>query len=100
MANEAKLSYKLYRQQRGELSSLSTSVKTNLVGAINEVKATSAPSSHVGSTGETQHALADGTNAGFSQNNFTQAEKTKLASLEGSHFRGEYPSSFAFSTSV
>jgi hypothetical protein len=38
MSKKAKLSYDLYRQQRGELNALLTTEQSNLVGAINEVK--------------------------------------------------------------
>jgi hypothetical protein len=40
-----------------------------------------APNTHVGSTGVAQHGLATGSVAGFSEANFSQPEKTKLAGL-------------------
>lgn len=51
------------------------------LGATTIDLSSTAPITHVGSTGITQHALAGGTNAtaGFSQANFTQVEKNKLA---------------------
>jgi len=38
-----------------------------------------APATHVGSRGQSQHGLATGSTAGFSEANFTSAEKTKLS---------------------
>lgn len=40
-----------------------------------------APLSHVGSSGTSQHPLGNGTNAGFSTNDYSTLEKTKLAGI-------------------
>ncbi|MDR1369234.1 MAG: hypothetical protein LBJ72_03760 [Dysgonamonadaceae bacterium] len=94
----AKISLSKYRGEVGSLENLNTSTKSTLVGAINEVKTNAAPSSHVGATGTSQHGIANGTAAGFSDNNFTSAEKTKLAGLDGNHFKGNYTSPTALET--
>jgi len=43
-----------------------------------------APYTHIGSVGTTQHGLGNGTNAGFSTNDYTTAEKTKLSKVADS----------------
>ncbi|MDR1755103.1 MAG: hypothetical protein LBR74_09455 [Eubacterium sp.] len=40
------------------------------------------PVAHLRSTGADQHGLGDGANAGFSTNDYTMAEKTKLSGIE------------------
>jgi hypothetical protein len=46
---------------------------------------------HLGSRGTDNHGLADGTIAGFSEANFTAAEKTKLAGIEDGALNNPHP---------
>lgn len=93
--SKAKISYDLFIAIVGELENLTTTEKSNIVSVINFLKANSTPSTHVGSSGVDQHALGNGTNAGFSLNNFTSEEKTKLANLDSSKFLGSFASEAA-----
>ena len=54
------------------------------IGLDDVINVEQAPATHVGAKGYLQHGLAGGTNAtaGFSQANFTQAEKDKLYNIE------------------
>ncbi len=51
-----------------------------------------APISHVGSRGTTQHQLGNGTSSGFSTNDYTTAEKTKLSGIATGANNYQHPS--------
>jgi hypothetical protein len=69
-----------YRGDRGQTAYDHSQATGNPHGATaSDVGA--APSSHVGAGGTTQHPLGNGTTAGFSTNDFTSTEKTKLSGL-------------------
>ncbi len=46
---------------------------------------------HLGSSGPENHGIADGVNAGFSQNNFTTEEKEKLAAIQEGALNNPHP---------
>lgn len=46
---------------------------------------------HLGSRGVENHALGDGTTAGFSMDNFTHAEKEKLAGIQDGALNNPHP---------
>lgn len=48
--------------------------------------------SHLKSAGTDNHALANGTTAGFSINNYSTEEKTKLAAIEAGALNNPHPS--------
>lgn len=46
---------------------------------------------HLGSRGVKNHAIANGTEAGFSEDNYTTAEKVKLANIEEGALNNPHP---------
>lgn len=51
---------------------------------------------HLGSGGSNNHAIANGTVHGFSQNNYTTAEKNKLANIEAGALNNPHPSTHPY----
>jgi hypothetical protein len=69
-----------YRGDRGKTAYDHSQATGNPHGAT-AAQVGAAPSSHVGAGGATQHPLGNGTTPGFSTNDYTATEKTKLAGL-------------------
>lgn len=51
---------------------------------------------HLGSGGTNNHAVANGTVHGFSQNNYTTAEKNKLANIQEGALNNPHPSTHPY----
>jgi len=83
----------------GSLSGLTTTAKTSILAAVNELKsdqANFAPAGHVGSGGSA-HAVATTSSAGFMSAN----DKTKLDSLSNyTKFRGSYADLAALTAAI
>lgn len=70
-----------YYGDRGKIAYEHT-FRTDNPHGISITQIGAAPSSHVGSYGASNHALASGGNAGFSTNDYSTSEKNKVAALQ------------------
>jgi hypothetical protein len=70
-----------YRGDRGKTAYDHSQITSGNPHGTTAANVGAAPSSHVGTGGTTQHPLGNGTTAGFSTNDYTTAEKTKLSGL-------------------
>lgn len=87
----------------GDLSTLVTTSKTNIVGAINEIagdintETSSRANADIALQTNINNKVDKVAGYGLSENDYTSAEKTKLATLS-EHYKGTYTTSAALST--